>query len=229
MPQTTVTEKTTVAELLAELAALDDPRSREVNARHGDDHGVNLGKLRAIAKRLKTQQDLALDLWETGDTAAKLLALLICRPREFGPDELDAMMRSARAPKVQDWLVNYVVKKSPHAEELRIAWFADSDPLVASAGWALTSERVGKSPDGLDLPGLLDIIEAEMADAPDRLQWAMNTCLAQIGIEHPEFRARAVDIGERLEVLKDYPTPPNCTSPFAPTWIAEMVRRQQGA
>jgi 3-methyladenine DNA glycosylase AlkD len=65
-----------------------------------------------------------------------------------------------------------------------------------------------------------------MKDAPDRLQWAMNTCLGQIGIEHPEFRARAIDIGERLEVLKDYPTPPNCTSPFVPLWIAEMVSRQ---
>ena len=32
--------------------------------------------------------------------------------------------------------------------------------------------------------------------------------------------------GERLEVLKDYPTPPNCTSPFVPLWIAEMVSRQ---
>jgi 3-methyladenine DNA glycosylase AlkD len=103
---------------------------------------------------------------------------------------------------------------------------ADPDPVVASAGWALTSERVAKKPDGLDLVVLLDTIEAEMKGAPDRLQWAMNQCLAQIGISHAEHRARAVDIGERLEVLKDYPTPPNCTSPFAPVWIAEMVRRQ---
>ena len=92
---------------------------------------------------------------------------------------------------MHDWLVNYVVKKSPHAEELRVAWFADPDPVVASAGWALTTERVAKKPEGLDLPGLLDIIEAEMKDAPDRLQWAMNHCLAQIGIEHAEHRARA--------------------------------------
>ncbi|MET0885748.1 MAG: DNA alkylation repair protein, partial [Mycetocola sp.] len=96
----------------------------------------------------------------------------------------------------------------------------------AAAGWALTSERVAKAPEGLDLPGLLDVIEAEMKDAPERLQWAMNHCLAQIGIEHPEYRSRAIDIGERLEVLKDYPTPPNCTSPFAPIWITELVRRQ---
>jgi 3-methyladenine DNA glycosylase AlkD len=44
---------------VAELAALEDPRIREVNEKHGDDHGVNLSKLRALAKRLKPQQDLA--------------------------------------------------------------------------------------------------------------------------------------------------------------------------
>jgi 3-methyladenine DNA glycosylase AlkD len=218
--------ETTVAEVMAELAALEDPRAREVNERHGDDHGVNLGKLRAVAKRLKVQPELARRLWETGDTAARLLALLICRPKAFERDELDAMLREARTPKVHDWLVNYVVKKNPHAEELRLAWFADPDPVVASAGWALTTERVAKQPAGLDLAGLLDIIEARMKDAPDRLQWAMNSCLAQIGIEHPEHRTRAIEIGERLQVLRDYPTPPNCTSPFAPIWIAEMVRRQ---
>jgi 3-methyladenine DNA glycosylase AlkD len=223
--QTTETG-TTAAEVMAELADLEDPRIRDVNAKHGDDHGVNLGKLRALAKRLKTQQELAGELWGTGDTAARLLALLICRPKAFDRDELDVMLRQAHTPKVQDWLVNYVVKKNPHAEELRVAWFADPDPVVASAGWALTTDRVAKKPEGLDLPGLLDIIEAQMKDAPDRLQWAMNHCLAQIGIEHPEHRARAIGIGERLEVLKDYPTPPNCTSPFAPIWIAEMVNRQ---
>ncbi|MFC9316643.1 DNA alkylation repair protein [Streptomyces nigra] len=217
---------TTVAEVTAELAALEDPKTRAVNERHGDDHGVNLGKLRAIAKRLKTRQDLAEELWATGDSAARLLALLICRPKAFGRDELDAMLREARTPKVHDWLVNYVVRKSPHAEELRVAWFTDPDPVVASAGWALTTERVAKRPDGLDLAGLLDTVEAEMKDAPPRLQWAMNHCLAQIGIEHPEHRARAIAIGERLEVLKDYLTSPGCTSPFAPVWIDEMVRRR---
>jgi 3-methyladenine DNA glycosylase AlkD len=217
---------TTVAEVLAELAALEDPKVRAVNEHHGDDHGVNLGRLRGLAKRLKTQQELACRLWETDDTAAQLLAILICRPTAFASDELDVMVRRARTPKVHGWLVNYVVKKSPHADELRLAWPADPDPVVASAGWALTTERVAKKPEGLDLAGLLDVIEAQLGGAPDRLQWAMNHCLAQIGIEHPEHRARAIDIGERLEVLKDYPTPPNCTSPFAPTWITEMVRRQ---
>ena len=218
---------TTVAEVMAELAGLENPKVREANEKRGDDHGVNLAQLRAVAKRLKTRQELALELWATDDTAARLLALLVCKPKEFGPGQLDAMLREARAPKVHDWLVNYVVKKSRHAEELRVAWMAASDPVVASAGWALTSERIAKKPEGLDLPGLLDVIEAQMKDAPERLQWAMNQALATIGIEHPALRARALGIGERLEVLKDYPTPPNCTSPFAPAWINEMVRRKE--
>lgn len=225
MTEARLTE-TVVAEVLAELAAIDDPKTREVNEKHGDDHGVNLSKLRTLAKRLKTQQELACRLWETDDTAARLLAILICRPKAFERDELDVMLRQARNPKVHDWLVNYVVKKNPHSEELRLAWATDPDPLVASAGWALTTERVRRKPEGLDLAGLLDVIEAEMGDAPDRLQWAMNECLGHIGIEHTEYRARAIDIGERLEVLKDYPTSPGCTSPFAPIWITEMVRRQ---
>nr|WP_240979750.1 DNA alkylation repair protein [Streptomyces sp. HNM0574] len=208
------------------MAELEDPKVRAVNARHGDDHGVKLGELRALARRLKTQQDLARQLWATGDSAARLLALLICRPKAFTRDELDAMLREAGTPKVHDWLLSQVVRKSPHAEELRLAWTADPDLVVASAGWELTAERVAKRPEGLDLAGLLDVVEAEMKEAPDRLQWSMNHCLARIGIEHPEHRARALAIGERLGVLKDYPTSPGCTSPYAPVWITELVRRR---
>lgn len=213
--------------LLTELASLENAKMRAVNEKHGDDHGVNLSKLRLIAKRLKPQPELARALWQSDDTAAQLLSILISRPKLFDAAELDQMLREARAPKVHGWLVEYIVKKSPHAQELRVAWLEDSDPIIASAGWALTSERAKKSPDGLDLDQLLDTIEAEMQSAPERLQWAMNQCLAEIGIAHAELRPRAIDIGERLEVLKDYPTPPNCTSPFAPLWIAEIVRRNE--
>ncbi|WP_261987350.1 hypothetical protein [Actinomadura sp. HBU206391] len=44
---TEVTAETMVAEVLAELAGLEDPKTRGVNEKHGDDHGVNLSRLRA--------------------------------------------------------------------------------------------------------------------------------------------------------------------------------------
>lgn len=223
----TASQQLVLEDVMAELAELADPRILAVNERHGDDHAVNLSQLRAIAKRIKKNHPFAIALWGSSDSAARLLALLVCRPKEFSAAELDVMVREARTRKVHDWLIGYVVKKGPHAEALRLAWLNDADPVVASAGWALTADRVVKQPEGLDLPGLLDVIEEQMAEAQDRLQWEMNACLAQIGIENPDLRPRALEIGERLGVLRDYPTPAGCTSPFAPEWIGEMVRRKE--
>ena len=217
-----------VASTLEELAQLEDPKARAINERHGNDYGVNLTKLRAVAKALKKDPELARQLWATDDTAARLVALLICKPKEFTADELDTMLREARTPKVHDWLIGYVVTKGPHMEALRERWMRDTDPVVASGGWALTAHRIAKgTDDGLDHDALLSTIESQMSTAHDRLQWEMNTTLAQIGIAHPQFRDRALAIGERLEVLKDYPTAPGCTSPFAPIWISEMVKRAE--
>jgi 3-methyladenine DNA glycosylase AlkD len=48
----------TTAEVLAELDRLEEPKTRKVNEQHGDDHGVSLSRLRAVAQPLKTQQEL---------------------------------------------------------------------------------------------------------------------------------------------------------------------------
>ncbi|MGO4680769.1 DNA alkylation repair protein [Microbacterium sp. 2MCAF23] len=217
---------TTLPEALAELAALEDPKARAVNERHGDAHGVNLSRMRALAKRIGTDPGLSRELYDCGDVAGQLLGILVAKPRALAAGELDRMVRATQSAKAHDWLVAYLVKKSPHAEELRLRWLDDAGPDARAAAWSLTSARVAKTPDGLDLDALLDRIERELAAAPAREQWAMNETLATIGIHHAALRDRAIAIGERLQVLADYPTPPNCTSPFAPLWIAEMVRRQ---
>ncbi|GAA1415207.1 DNA alkylation repair protein [Glutamicibacter uratoxydans] len=226
---TVLTPQSSVADVQAALAELENPKMRAVNEKHGDDLGVNLTKLRALAKALKSNQELSEELWATGDTATRLVAILICKPKGYSLDELERWLREAKTPKVQGWFVNYVAKKSKYLEELRKVLIADQDPIVASAGWELTAHQVVKAPQNLDLGGLLDTIEADMKSAPERLQWAMNNTLAQIGIEHEQLRERALTIGEKLQVLADYPTPPGCTSPFAPIWINEMVSRKSAS
>lgn len=66
-----------------------------------------------------------------------------------------------------------------------------------------------------------------MPAAAPQTQWTMNNCLASIGINVPQLRQRAIAIGEALGIYRDYPVPRGCTSPFAPLWINEMVRRQE--
>ena len=214
---------------LAQLEALGNEKMRKQNLRHGageNQFGVRRGEVRKLAKQIKTNHALALALWETGNSDARFLAILLIQPKSLSPDEVDRMVRSLTFVEVADWLISYVVKKHPGKEALRQAWMATEDPMAARAGWALTAERVAKSPDGLDLPALLDRIEAQMGAAAPEAQWTMNFVLVETGINHPELRERALAIGEALGVYRDFPASKGCTSPFAPIWINEMVRRK---
>ena len=149
------------------------------------------------------------------------------KPKDLSADELDRIVRSGRSAPIADWLNSYVVKEHPDKESLRKGWMATDDSWAARAGWNLTAARIARSPEGLDLDALLNRIESEMPAAAPEVQWTMNNCLAGIGIHHPSYRRRAIDLGETMGIYRDYPVSKGCTSPFAPIWIAEMVRRQR--
>lgn len=219
----------TLEETLKQLEALGNEKVRAQSIRHGagdNQYGVRLGDIRNVAKGIKTDHALALVLWATGNVDARLLATLVVRPQSLSVDELDAMVRAVGCAQVADWLTSYVIRQHPDKETLRQRWLASDDPWAARTGWALTAERVAQSPAGLDLAALLDRIESELRDAAPAAQWTMNTTLAEIGIHFPEQRTRAIAIGEALGVYRDYPVSKGCTSPFAPIWINEIVRRQ---
>lgn len=219
----------TLEKALARLQALGNEKMRAQNKKNGagdNQYGVRLGDIRKLAKEIKADHALALSLWETENIDARLLAILLLKPKSLSDDAMDRMVRSVRFVQVADWLNAYVVKQHPDKETLRQRWMIDEDPWTARAGWNLTSERIARQPEGLDLPALLSRIEAEMGSAAPEVQWTMNYCLAGIGIHFPEHRQRALAIGEALGVYRDYPVSRGCTSPFAPIWINEMVRRQ---
>lgn len=214
---------------MAELSALGTEKQREFNKKHGvsdNQFGLKMGDLRVIAKRIKLDPELAAKLWESGNFDARLLAILLMKPKQLSLDELEHLVATAEYPQIADWLSSYVVKAHPQKEARREEWMNAENEMKARMGWSLTAERIVKDPDGLDLPALLDRIEAEMGGAPRNVQWTMNYCLAETGIEFAEHRDRALAIGEKIGAFRDYPTSKGCTSPFAPIWIAEMVRRK---
>jgi 3-methyladenine DNA glycosylase AlkD len=219
----------TLNETLKQLKALGDAKVRAQNAKSGagdNQFGVSLGNIRVLTKKIRTDHELALSLWETGNIDAQFLSTLLIEPKKLSAKEMDRMVRSVSFVRVADWLNAYVVRQHPDKEALRQDWMAAEDRWAARAGWDLTAERVAKSPDGLDLPALLARIESEMADAKPEVQWTMNNTLAAVGIHFPKHRKRAIAIGEKLGIYRDYPVSKGCTSPFAPIWINAMVSRQ---
>jgi 3-methyladenine DNA glycosylase AlkD len=226
-------------EALATLELMGNEARRAYNlkpAPHGippgklKQFGVAMGDLRKLAAKIKSDHALALELWKTGNIDAQLLAILIMKPKELSAKELDRMVREARFPQVADWLNAYIVKEQPDAEQERLCekWMKDKDGWVARAGWNLTASKInkgGKDADGIDLEALLDRIEREMPKAKPETQWTMNNALMAIGIHYAKHRKRAIAIGERIGLYKDWPMSKGCVIPYAPTAIPEMVKR----
>src|SRR5690349_4117498 len=86
-----------VKEVLAKLKSLGDDARRAHNTKTGapeNQFGVKLGDLRAVAKKIKSDHELALGLWETGNVEAQLLATLIVKPASLSASEVDRLTRS---------------------------------------------------------------------------------------------------------------------------------------
>jgi 3-methyladenine DNA glycosylase AlkD len=219
----------TLEKALRELESLGSATVRAQNAKSGAvgaQFGVKRGDLRKVADEIKTDHDLALALWKTGNIDAQFLATLVIKVKLLSADELERMVKSVTFTWVADWLYSYVVKEHADKEALRQKWMASKDRWAARAGWQLTAGRVARSPAGIDPEALLDRIEKEMGTAPPEVQWTMNSCLAEIGIHFPKLRKRAIAIGEKLGIYRDWPVSKGCTSPFAPIWIDAMVSRR---
>lgn len=219
----------TLNETLKQLKALGNEKMRTHNTKYGandNQFGVKHGDIRVLAKKIKQDDKLAMSLWETGNADAQLLAALLIKPKNLSAKDVDRLVRSVAFSHVADWLMSYVVKQHGDKETLRHEWMVSDDRWAARAGWSLTAGRVVRSPDGLDHAALLDRIESEMGNADPVVQWTMNSTLAEIGIHVPKLRKRAIAIGEKLGIYRDYPVSKGCTSPFAPIWIDFMVSRQ---
>jgi 3-methyladenine DNA glycosylase AlkD len=224
----------TVKEILARLKSLGDDARRAHNTKAGapdNQFGVKLGDIRAMAKKIKIDHQLALKLWDTGNVEAQLLATLIIKPESFSADELDKLTRSTTLARVAEWLNSYVVAHHPEKEALRQKWMKAKDRWAARAGWHLTASAVNKGTankgaDGLDLAVLLDVIEKEMPKAMPEVQWTMNNTLAAIGIQDAKLRKRAIAIGEKIGLYRDWPVSKGCTPPYVPVWVDFMVKRQ---
>lgn len=220
----------TVQEVLKRLETLGNEKVRAHNIKFGagpNQYGVKMGDIRSLAKEIKSDHTLGLELWKTGNADARFLSVLILKPKQLSKEEVREMVRSERFVHIADWFTSYILKQHPDREALRMEWMTASDPMEARAGWSLTSDLVAKKSDGLDIPGLLNRIDTEMAKAAPEVQWTMNFTLAHIGINYSEYRKRSLEIGEKLGIYKDFPVSKGCTSPYAPIWINEMVKRQK--
>lgn len=125
-----------LSEALDRLEGLGTAKMRAQNAKRGvagDQYGVKMGDIRTVAKEIKTDHGLALELWDSGHFEARLLAILVMKPKHLSATELDRMVRSNTLAQVADWLGSYVIKVHPEKEKLRQQWMESDHPMAARA------------------------------------------------------------------------------------------------
>lgn len=191
--------------------------------------GTPMGPVRALAKTLGTQHDLGLELWETGNYEARVLACMVLDPKQLTEKAARGMLESLEHFMLADEFVSRVLVYAPVAPALQARWMESKKELPRRSGWKLLGGRIGRGLEtDLDEDAVFARIEKELPAAPLRVKEGMNFCLVWMGIHLPKQRKTAIAIGERLGRWDPRPVPKGCTSSYAPEWIAAHLALKSG-
>lgn len=196
----------------------------------GDD--ILLGDIKKIAKEIKRDHELAMQLWASEEVYPRMLAVLILDPKQLTQEVIDGLVSDLTVHttddqrKIAEWLMANQLMKSKRTKTLLESWQDADAPLLRHLFWYHQGRLrwVGQTPPE-NTAELLEALEAGMASEEPDVQWAMNFTAAHIGIHDPQYRKRCVELGERLGLYKDEPVAPNCTPDYLPEFIRIEVAK----
>lgn len=220
----------TLSETMAELEGFGSPNIRKIWLNHGfgeNTFGVKFSDMKPLAKRIKTDHALALQLWETGNHDARILAAMIADPKQAAPEMLDGWARSLTNHGLCDE-VSRLASKSPHARALGEKWSQDPGEWVSATGWSLLGQLAlgDKSlPDSFFEPYIAQI-EREIHGKPNRTRYAMNSALIAFGTRSANLEAQALAAAKAVgEVYVDHGLT-GCETPDARAYIQKAVEKK---
>lgn len=193
---------------------------------------TKLGDLRKIAKEIKKDHKLAMELWSTKKLLPRLLAILIMDKNVLNQEvinELDADIQSHDFDdrnQLIDWLMANQLSKNKKTVALLESWEKSSSALQRRLFWYHQARLrwMGKV-DQTNTDYLLGSIEANMIKEQPEVQWAMNFTAGQIGKWQEKYRQRCIAIGEKAGLYKDEIVPKGCTPSYLPEFISIEVAK----
>jgi len=178
----------TVKEIMTELQSKGSDSIKKILLKHGVKEpffGVKIEYLKPIQKKIKTDYQLAKDLYATGNADAMYLAGLIADDAKMTKADLGTWVKQAVSQNISEYTVPWVATGSADGYALAWEWIDSKKENIAAAGWATLAEWVSFHPDtALDLPGLKELlmrVEKEIHAAPNRVRSAMNRFLISLG------------------------------------------------
>jgi len=221
----------TLQETLQKLESLGTEQNRKTYQRHGAGElqfGVSFGNLNKLAKTIKRDHDLALELWDTGNADARSLATLVADPSVMTAKDLDGWVKSLSYHVHADLVARHVVTKSPHARTLMLKWMKSKDDFSSQVGWDVLALHVidGRMKDS-EADAYLKTIERGIHKAKNRTRHAMNNALIALGLRNLVFRKKAIATARRVGKVEVDHGATNCETPDAEEYILRAARRKK--
>ena len=199
--------KTEVLDLLEENRdARGEANWKEMGDRTGGmtSFGIGLTKLRAIAKRVGRDHDLALKLWNERNHDAKVIGLLIDDPKQLTRDQVEKQVDGAGSGMLSHVLssCDATLPKSPLAFEIAKDWMSSTDPVRRRCGYGLVYELAKDKKDKRLVDefflGCVEKIGKTIAKEENSVRVGMGGALLSIGKRNKKLNAAAIKVARAI-------------------------------
>jgi 3-methyladenine DNA glycosylase AlkD len=218
-----------VNEVMTALKKVGSAQSRKIYLRHGAPEnmfGCKVADMKTIAKKIKGRQDLALELYETGNADAMYLAGIVANGTEMKKAELNRWAREANWYMVSEYAVAGVAAEHPDAVAIANKWIAAKKEHVAAAGWnTYTNVLMTRDDSDLDLKEIkshLKMIEGSIEKAKNRVRYTMNGFVIAVGGYVSPLTSAAKATAKKIGKVEVEMGETSCKVPLAKDYIAKI-------
>ena len=193
-----------VAESLAWLERRGTKRNRDAMLRYGiiapKAFGVSVGDIKQLSKRLGSDHELALALWDTGWYEARMLAPFVDEPEKVTAAQMNQWARDFDNWAVCDHACFHLFDRTPHAWRKIEQWSVRRDEFVKRAAFALLASVALHDKRAADEPFLdsLALIERAAPDERNFVKKGVSWALRLVGRRNRALNAASIETARRL-------------------------------
>lgn len=190
-----------ITDLLQEYA---NPAYREGMKRFGIDNshalGVPLPQMRKLARLIKKDHALALQLWETGIHECRIIASMVDDPSLVTPEQMDQWVSDFASWDICDQVCGNLFDRTPYVIEKALEYSKAEKEYIKRAGFVLMAEFAvhnKKANDDVYIQ-FFPVIEREAWDNRNFVKKAVNWALRQIGKRNKTLHQLAIATSKRI-------------------------------
>jgi hypothetical protein len=219
----------TVTSVMEELRARASEKTRATYARHGmgleRTMGVSVADLKVVAKGLKGQQELAMELYATGMMEAMYLAGMVAVGSMMTRAQLKAWAKGAAGMSmIAEHTVPWVAVENALGRELAVEWMGVRE--LAPSGWCTYSGLVATVADEAlnlkEIEGLLGRVVKGIDAAANRERYTMNGFVISVGCYVRPLLGAAKAAAKKLGNVSVDVGDTACAVPVAEAYIAKV-------